>query len=102
MNKVIIYVTLVLIFICAFNNSIFEKLTIFPVRDKYCENKDLKKAYGPKMCILEDGSFNLHTSCRCEDPITGFCKECYPEVKKPFATLVSKKTWNKMMNDDYY
>ena len=67
--------------------TVYLKSLQYSVRDKYYENKNLKI----KMCILEDGSFNLHTSCRCEDPITGFCKECYPEVKKPFTTLVSKK-----------
>tara|TARA_Y100000591_G_C21698702_1_gene627128 strand:- start:356 stop:682 length:327 start_codon:yes stop_codon:yes gene_type:complete len=74
-----------------------EKFTLYGVNDLYCENKDLKKAYGPTMCVYEDGTYNLHTNCRCVDPITGYCKECYPEEHKPFASLVSKKKFRRLM-----
>ena len=54
-------------------------------------------------CVFfEDGSFNLHTNCKCVDPSTGYCKECYPNVEKPFATLVSKKKWKRMMRKRGY
>ena len=72
------------------------------VRDTYCEDKNLKKAYGPTMCIFEDGQFDLHKNCRCIDPYTGFCKECYPRVDKSFATLVSKRKWRKMLRESGY
>ena len=49
------------------------------------------------MCVLEDGTYNLHTNCRCVDPITGYCKECYPEEQKPFASLVSRKRFRRLM-----
>lgn len=101
-TKKIIYLFLCLLFICILNNSINENFTMFPVRDDYCEKKNLKKSYGPKMCVFEDGSFNLHTNCRCEDSITGYCKECYPEVEKKFATLISKKKWERLKRERGY
>ena len=65
-----------------------EHFTLYGVNDLYCENKDLKKAYGPTMCVHEDGTYNLHTNCRCVDPITGHCNECYPEEEKiPVANV---------------
>ena len=62
---------------------------LYPVRGEHCELQGLKKTSGPTMCILEDGTFNPHSNCRCVSPITGFCKECYPPEKKRFATLIN-------------
>jgi len=74
-----------------------EPFTLYSVNDLYCENKDLKKAYGPTMCVHEDGTYNLHTNCRCVDPITGNCNECYPEEEKPFASLIGRKKFRRLM-----
>jgi hypothetical protein len=100
-NK-IIYLFLALLLICSLNLGMTEHFKMFPVRDVFCEEQGLKKAYGPTMCVFEDGTFNLHTNCRCVDPVTGYCKECYPEVKKQFATLISKKKWRRMMKNRGY
>ena len=102
LNHKIVYLTLALLIICALNIGITENFEMFPVRGDYCEKQNLKKAYGPTMCLFEDGSFNLHTNCRCVEPSTGYCKECYPDVKKPFATLVSKKKWKQAMRKRGY
>ncbi len=101
-NHKIIYLFLALLLICSLNLGINENFTMFPVRDTYCEDQGLKKAHGPTMCVFEDGSFDLHTNCRCVDPATGYCKECYPRVKKKFTTLISKKKWQQLMEDRGY
>tara|TARA_B100001123_G_scaffold431644_1_gene553401 strand:+ start:2684 stop:3037 length:354 start_codon:yes stop_codon:yes gene_type:complete len=101
---IILLILLILIALCyntnTLNASLYnENFKLHTVRDTYCEDKNLKKAYGPTMCIFEDGQFDLHKNCRCIDPYTGFCKECYPRVDKSFATLVSKRKWRKMLRE---
>lgn len=96
--KLLLILFSILFFGLIFNN---ENFTLYKTNDLYCENKDLKKAYGPTMCVLEDGTYNLHTNCRCVDPITGYCKECYPEEQKPFATLVGRKKFKKYFMKNY-
>lgn len=95
------FIIITIIFLISFV-SYNENFELYGIRDSYCENKGLNKAYGPTMCIFEDGEFDLHTNCRCIDPKTGFCVECYPRVNKPFATLVSKRKWKKMLRDSGY
>jgi hypothetical protein len=102
LNCKIIYLILALLLICSLNIGLTEDFEMFPVRDDYCESKNLKKAYGPTMCVFEDGSSNLHTNCRCVDPGTGLCSECYPDVKKKFATLVGKKKWERAVRNSGY
>jgi hypothetical protein len=87
--KSVICLFLLLLFVISIN-PINEKY-LYPVKDEHCEIQNLKKAYGPTMCILKDGTFNLHTNCRCVDPNTGDCEECYPTVNKPFATLIDDR-----------
>lgn len=99
--KILIIIFIITLLFCILNINT-ENFKLFGVRDCYCEKKGLEKAYGPTMCVFEDGKFDLHKNCRCIDPKTGFCIECYPKVKKPFATLVSKKHWKKMLRDSGY
>jgi len=95
--KTVLLLFSILIFIVSIN-PINEKY-LYPVRDEHCEIQGLDKAYGPTMCILENGTFDLHSNCRCVDPNTGICKECYPDVEKPFATLISKKKYKKLLRN---
>lgn len=85
--KSLIFLFLLLLFVVSINP--INENYLYPVKGEHCEIQGLKKAYGPTMCILEDGTFNLHSNCRCIDPYTGLCKECYPEENKPFATLIN-------------
>ena len=50
-NK-IIYLFLALLLICSLNLGINEHFKMFPVRDDFCEKQNLKKAYGPTMCVF--------------------------------------------------
>jgi hypothetical protein len=100
--KFIIIILFCLISFVSYSDINNERFKLYGVRDDYCENKGLRKTYGPTMCIFEDGEFDLHKNCRCVDPSTGFCKECYPRVNKPFATLVSKRKWKKMLRESGY
>ena len=52
LNYKIIYLTLALILICTLNVGLTENFEMFPVRGDYCESKNLKKAYGPTMCVF--------------------------------------------------
>ena len=53
LNHKIVYLTLALLIICALNIGITENFEMFPVRGDYCEKQNLKKAYGPTMCVLK-------------------------------------------------
>lgn len=69
---------------------------LWPSRDTYCERKGLKKSYMPQKCVRLDKcgrikEMNRYKNCRCVDPRTGLCMECYPEVN-PALNSVSVYT----------
>ena len=57
---------------------------LWPTRSDYCENKDLETAFSPMICSKGD-SINIEYiegNCRCLNPTTGNCAECYPNIKQ--------------------
>ena len=58
---------------------------LWPSKGTYCESKGLMKSYMPQECIILNDKCEIvkHdkcTNCRCINPRTGFCAECYNNV----------------------
>lgn len=56
-----------------------DEKVLVPWDDQYCENQGLVKAYPGQICCHK-GDCDYFRNCRCKDPKTGSCKECWPPI----------------------
>lgn len=86
-----VFTFILLLLLLLFRNNIqnIERFGYFdnlwPSKGTYCESKGLMKSYMPQECIIlnDKGEIVKHdkcTNCRCINPRTGFCAECYNNV----------------------
>ena len=64
---------------------------LYPLRSDYCRNNGLQNAVMPKLCCLPGQKCDVYANCRCIDPATNECAECWRDIDVSFHNYVLKK-----------
>ena len=64
---------------------------LYPLRSDYCRSNGLQNAVMPKLCCLPGQKCDPYANCRCINPTTNECAECWRDIDVSFHNYVIKK-----------